>query len=1696
MATMGFISSHQEQVLKVYYLPGVPEVFQRSFQIQIAHLDPENITLSGEGIFPRICLDLPRNLKGNEKYEIFLNQARKNLEKECNKYEMFDHSETPEEVPEDESSEMEIERLIVQGYAIEHQKSIIPYSVDDFCHRSRWKLTKVQLPEYILDFGYIILGDVRTHIIKITNTSHFPVSFHAEKRVLHGTGFSIELDRVKNLPYCETETFELRFDPQGASLSVGNKEVVLPIKVVGGPTVHIRLQAKVTIPTMTLSSAKVEFATIQCGQCLVETVQLSNHLQVPCEWFIHSHKKVSKLEKHMPKYLRRKLCAELKPKTRIFEIQPTSGVLDPGERSNVQVKFMPKEEKFYSQTLVFQIAQSTQKLTLLAQGQGLEPHLEFSPSVLKLGPLLPYAPGDEAEVVVKNPCNFPIEFYSLEFDQQYLVEEKILRTLKGYDSYNTLLLPPRLPGEKLPPEVYEYFKEVKRIKEEQMKMKYLESLAQENEEDDGPSSEQGTSASTKRTSLSQGISVTSNLEERHIPVVESKTYPDEEEDEESLEKIMFQTEKIQSIESHSAEEVGEVENNPVSKAIARHLGIDISAEARLAKNRKGIAIIVHGTPLSGKSATAVSLAKYYSAACLNIDSIVLEAISNSNNIEGIRARELCIRAAIEQSMKEEESGGIGEMDISEKFAEVNGAEVKFLVREEARMSWMQQVNGGLVGQVDVRALDRISSSPLLSGPAQRRLSVSGSIGGDTGLVSCVLPEELFTQILAKRIQLSDCYRGVVFDSLDTLFARNAATTLLCLLKAIGNREHIYVLNMAQDFTAMKAQEKAKKEQEGKAPTLRGCPSQAPIACFGYQLNCWRTLQPKLVSDFSLPSCLLLHPEHKRKEALEREKERLQNMDEEEYDALTEEEKIIFNQEVQQALQERKRRELERLAREMHEKKLQQELERQKEDELKRKIKKPKQGLLKEEPAMRKPQIPSRQTHTFSKLEVKSDTIEREVSVREQAVVEKEELNKKRRNLLADSNTLGFPLAQEQEDSEGDLPKDTENQMAQKFKTYELTFKDIQNILMYWDRKQGVQQPHAGAEDLGHDGDGTDQRQVPSGGRRGRKDRERERAERERLERERAERERLEKLRALEERSDTGEGEEEDHEGKKDLGVPFINIQTPNFEGLSWKQVLESDKLPRADQILDLLGLGSSGLPIPPPALFSIVSYPVKRLPLATTEILKHFVFVTPPSEELSLMEEKKEAEADGDVSTTTGSSKVKKADPVLILIKGQEEQTTSSKSSKQKLKEKMDQTRETQKEKRRMAFNRKGPSGGTSRTIAPLLDIEQNNFSGQHSQEKFIRLNHFRWIVPANSEVTLRVHFSSNDLNIFDQTFNFEILGTRRQYQLYCRGVCTYPYICQDPKVVFPQWKMDMNPNEVIFKKYIVSMERFYFGPLLCGKSRDKYKSSLFPGNMETLTILNSSPMVVEVFFCFQNDVKANTYFLEPITMVLKPNEQQMLNVWAYPTAVGVFEDSIVCCIKENPEPAVFKLSCQGVRPELELDPKQLHFDRLLLHRKESKVVLLRNVTLLPVAWRITSLEHLGEDFTVSVMQGIIPSKAEQSLQVHFQPSKAINIKKAIRLEVLDVDSLVGVVQIENILVFAESYDVALDITFPKDVPCELQQKVPLVVTPMRTHPSPPRPLASAGAEGGLDFGIVRVLEEVKQPLQLKNRGKYEIMFR
>ena len=55
---------------------------------------------------------------------------------------------------------------------------------------------------------------------------------------------------------------------------------------------------------------------------------------------------------------------------------------------------------------------------------------------------------------------------------------------------------------------------------------------------------------------------------------------------------------------------------------------------------------------------------------------------------------------------------------------------------------------------------------------------------------------------------------------------------------------------------------------------------------------------------------------------------------------------------------------------------------------------------------------------------------------------------------------------------------------------------------------------------------------------------------------------------------------------------------------------------------------------------------------------------------------------------------------------------------------------------------------------------------------------------------------------------------------------------------------------------------------------------------------------------------------------------------------------------------------------------------------------------MLSVAWHISGMENMGDDFSLNQECGIIEPRCEFALQINFRATKAANIKKAIRLEV------------------------------------------------------------------------------------------------
>ena len=52
------------------------------------------------------------------------------------------------------------------------------------------------------------------------------------------------------------------------------------------------------------------------------------------------------------------------------------------------------------------------------------------------------------------------------------------------------------------------------------------------------------------------------------------------------------------------------------------------------------------------------------------------------------------------------------------------------------------------------------------------------------------------------------------------------------------------------------------------------------------------------------------------------------------------------------------------------------------------------------------------------------------------------------------------------------------------------------------------------------------------------------------------------------------------------------------------------------------------------------------------------------------------------------------------------------------------------------------------------------------------------------------------------------------------------------------------------------------------------------------------------------------------------------------------------------------------------------------------------------MSWRLSGLENLGDDFSVTTDSGVIEPKSEFALNAHFRAMKSINLKKMIRLEV------------------------------------------------------------------------------------------------
>ena len=371
-----------------------------------------------------------------------------------------------------------------------------------------------------------------------------------------------------------------------------------------------------------------------------------------------------------------------------------------------------------------------------------------------------------------------------------------MRWVRGYDSQHRLFLPPIEVGGTLPHELTEAFKK---------------NTAQ----DDDVTQEHDLTEVTEETS-DEVIGSTMSIEHigsqdiLHPRVVGLRTpHPSSTallpQRVEASSTLILSHATLGSGFSQSELQFENLESSPVAACIARYLGIDLSPEAALAETRKGIALILYGPQHSGKSVQAKCLAEIYNTPILNIQEMIVDVVSSGSTPAGSKAREVCIKAT---NAAEIAAANV----LTEPIETPLASKVTMSQPQQRRTS---RVMGSTHKDLSKESEEETKKEPPKPFPVDCLLDTPYAAPKGT-LLPANIPEDIIVEILTDRLQQTDCRKGVIFDGLECQFTSDDLMTIVYVLKAINNREHIYFINLEMDFMGVKdriKQMEAEKERQ-------------------------------------------------------------------------------------------------------------------------------------------------------------------------------------------------------------------------------------------------------------------------------------------------------------------------------------------------------------------------------------------------------------------------------------------------------------------------------------------------------------------------------------------------------------------------------------------------------------------------------------------------------------------------------------------------------------------------------------------------------------------------------------------------------------------------------------------------------------------------------------------------------------------
>lgn len=119
--TSGRLEALESVTFLVSFLPGIPERFVKPIEFQVAHFEVDVITLTGEAVYPKMTVNLPRDMT-NVASDI-LNEAKSNIAiAQCS--DSLDYQSCVPMLSTEQALEGEVEQLLVKSFTTKNASKL------------------------------------------------------------------------------------------------------------------------------------------------------------------------------------------------------------------------------------------------------------------------------------------------------------------------------------------------------------------------------------------------------------------------------------------------------------------------------------------------------------------------------------------------------------------------------------------------------------------------------------------------------------------------------------------------------------------------------------------------------------------------------------------------------------------------------------------------------------------------------------------------------------------------------------------------------------------------------------------------------------------------------------------------------------------------------------------------------------------------------------------------------------------------------------------------------------------------------------------------------------------------------------------------------------------------------------------------------------------------------------------------------------------------------------------------------------------------------------------------------------------------------------------------------------------------------------------------------------------------------------